>query len=77
MKALVEYLAQALVEDPSQVVVTEVVTATDVLLELRVAKSDMGRIIGKSGRIIQAMRAVVQACAAREAKRAQLELLED
>lgn len=77
MKELVEYLAKALVDDPDQVRVTEVVTGPDVLLELRVAPDDMGRIIGRNGKVISAIRALVQVCAAREARRAQLELIEE
>lgn len=78
MKDLVEYLAKSLVDDPTQVVVTETPAGREsVLVELRVAQPDMGRIIGKSGRVIQALRAVVQACASRTGQRAQLELLED
>ncbi len=77
MKDLVEYLAKSLVDDPEQVEVSEVVTGPDVLLELRVGPDDMGRIIGRSGRVINAMRTVVQMCAARQARRAQLELIEE
>lgn len=77
MKALVEYLAKALVDEPDQVQVTEVVTGPDVLLELRVAPGDMGRIIGRGGKVISAIRALVQVSAAREARRASLELVED
>jgi predicted RNA-binding protein YlqC (UPF0109 family) len=77
MKELVEYLAQSLVDDPTQVQVTEVVTGPDVLIELRVAQPDMGRIIGRNGKTISAMRTLVQACAGLDARRAQLELVED
>lgn len=77
MKELVEYLAKTLVDEPDEVQVTEVVTGADVLIELRVAQTDMGRIIGRNGKVISAMRALVQVCAAREAKRAALELVED
>jgi hypothetical protein len=77
MKELVEYLTKALVDDPEQVHVTEVVTGPNVLLELRVAQPDMGRIIGKNGKVISAMRLLVQACAVRQAKRAELELVEE
>jgi predicted RNA-binding protein YlqC (UPF0109 family) len=77
MKELVEYLTKALVDEPDQVHVTEVVTGPDVLVELRVAPSDMGRIIGRNGRVISAIRALLQVCAAREARRSQLELVED
>jgi hypothetical protein len=77
MKELVEYLAKSLVDDPTQVQVTEVVTGADVLVELRVAPEDMGRIIGKGGKVITALRTLVQVCATREAKRVQLEVVED
>jgi predicted RNA-binding protein YlqC (UPF0109 family) len=76
MKALVEYMAQALVDDPNQVSVTEVVTGPDLILELRVGPGDMGRVIGRQGRVVNAMRALVQMCAARDARRAQLEIVE-
>ncbi len=76
MKELVEYIAKALVDDPAQVSVAEVETGVDVLLELRVAREDMGRVIGKQGRVANAIRALVQVCAVREAKRAQLEIVE-
>jgi predicted RNA-binding protein YlqC (UPF0109 family) len=77
MKALVEYLAKALVDDPSEVSVSEVVTGPDVILELRVGPGDMGRVIGRGGRVVNAMRSLVQMVAARQARRAQLEIVED
>jgi predicted RNA-binding protein YlqC (UPF0109 family) len=77
MKELVEYLAKALVEDPSQVVATEIVHGTDVTVELKVAQSDMGRVIGRSGRVINAIRTLAQMCAARDGQRAFVELIED
>jgi hypothetical protein len=77
MKELVEYLAKALVDDPAQVQVSEVVTGSDVLLELRVAPADMGRIIGKGGKVITALRTLVQVCATRDARRVELEVVED
>lgn len=77
MKELVEHIAKALVDDPAQVSVTEVTTGSDVLLELRVAPDDMGRMIGRGGRVINALRTLVQMCATREAKRAHLELIEE
>ncbi len=76
MKDLVEYIAKALVDDPGQVVVTEIETGLDVILELHVAQPDMGRVIGRGGRVANAIRTLVQMCAAREAKRAQLEIVE-
>ncbi|MGH2522159.1 MAG: KH domain-containing protein [Anaerolineales bacterium] len=77
MKELIEHIVKALVDDPSQVSVTEVTTGADVLLELRVGPGDMGRVIGRGGKVISAMRTLAQMCAAREAKRAHLELVED
>ena len=77
MKELVEYLAKSLVEDPSQVVATEIVHGTDVTVELKVAQSDMGRVIGRSGRVINAIRTLTQMCAAREGQRAFVELIEE
>jgi len=76
MKELVEFLAKSLVDDPAQVSVTEVVAGPEVILELRVGPGDMGRVIGRSGRVVNAMRTLVQVCAAREARRAQLEIVE-
>jgi len=76
MKELVEHIAKALVDDPSQVVVTQVETGPDVHIELHVAQPDMGRVIGRGGRVANAIRTLVQMCAAREAKRAQLEIVE-
>ena len=76
MKELVEYLAKSLVDDPAQVSVTEVVAGPEAILELRVGPGDMGRVIGRSGRVVNAMRTLVQVCAAREARRAQLEIVE-
>jgi predicted RNA-binding protein YlqC (UPF0109 family) len=76
MKELVEYMAKALVDDPDRVLVTEVVTGSEVILELRVGPGDMGRVIGRGGRVVNAMRALVQMTAARQARRAQLEIIE-
>ncbi len=76
MKDLVEYMAKALVDDPDQVAVTEEVRGPNVVLELRVGPGDMGRVIGRQGRVVNAMRALVQFSAARQAKRAQLEIVD-
>ena len=76
MKELVEYMAKALVDNPERVSVSEVVTGADVILELRVGEGDMGRVIGRGGRVVNAMRTLVQVCAARQARRAQLEIVE-
>ncbi|HEX7593161.1 MAG TPA: KH domain-containing protein [Anaerolineae bacterium] len=75
LKELVEYIARTLVEDPSQVQVNVNEGATSVALELRVAPGDMGRVIGKSGRIANAMRTVVRIAAMRQGKRATLEIV--
>ena len=76
LKELVEYIVKSLVDDPSEVFVTEVLSGSEVILELRVAQRDMGRVIGRNGKVINAIRALAQMSAAREAKRVQLELVE-
>ena len=76
MKDLVEYIAKSLVDDPERVSVSEVVTGPEVILELRVGPGDMGRVIGRGGRVVNAMRTLVQTCAAKQARRAQLEIVE-
>lgn len=76
MKELVEYMARALVDNPDQVSVTEDVNGPNILLELRVGQGDMGRVIGRQGRVVNAMRALLQFTAARQTKRAQLEIVE-
>ncbi len=77
MKELVEYLAKALVDNPEQVMVTETLTGADVVVEVQVAPDDMGRIIGRGGRVINAIRTLAQMCAARDGQRAYVELMED
>ena len=74
MKELIEYMAKALVEDPSQVYVEEIVGARQVICQLRVAPEDMGRVIGKGGRVANAMRALLRVAAVRKGKRAVLEI---
>ena len=76
MKDLVLYMAQSLVDDPTQVRVTESPSGPDVTLELRVGPGDMGRVIGRQGRVVNAMRALVQLCAARDGRRVQLEIVD-
>ena len=66
MKDLVEIIAKALVDSPDQVVVTETKKDDTVVVELRVAPSDMGKVIGKQGRIAKSIRSVVNAAAARD-----------
>ncbi len=76
MQALIEYMAKALVDDPAQVQVSEVENRGSlVVFELRVAQDDMGRVIGKGGRVANAMRALLRVVGAREGKRVQLEIV--
>ena len=76
MKDLVEYIAQALVDEPEQVRVSEVEGNQTSVLELRVAKADLGKVIGKQGRTARAIRAVVSAAAVKAQKRTVLEIIE-
>lgn len=75
MKDLVEFIAKELVEFPDQVSVTEVEKDGDTVLELRVAETDMGKVIGKQGRIAKAIRTVVKAASMKENKKVQVEIL--
>lgn len=75
LKDLVAYIAKSLVEDPSQVDVRVIEGANSVTVELHVAPGDMGRVIGKSGRIANAMRTLVRVAAIRQGKRATLEIV--
>lgn len=76
MKELIEYIAKSLVDDPSSVEVTEVEGASAMILELRVAQEDMGRVIGRGGRVANAMRTLLRVVAAKQGKRASLEIIE-
>lgn len=76
LKDLVEFLARALVDHPEQVHVTEIAGEQTVVLELRVARDDLGKVIGKQGRTVKAMRALLSAASAKLRKRADLEILE-
>jgi predicted RNA-binding protein YlqC (UPF0109 family) len=76
MKELIEYLAKALVDHPDLVTVTEIVGEKTSVYELRVAKEDMGKIIGKSGRTAQALRTLITAAGIKRGKKAVLEILE-
>lgn len=69
MKELVEVIVKALVDDPESVVVTEKEEGRTTILEVKVADSDMGKVIGKQGRIAKAIRAVVKAAASKEDKK--------
>jgi len=76
MKELIKYIAKALVDYPEQVEVTEVVGNQTSVLELKVAKEDLGKIIGKQGRTARAMRTLLSAASAKIKKRTVLEILE-
>lgn len=76
MKEFVEYVVKGLVDHPDEVHVSAVDGSNETILELSVASQDMGRIIGKSGRVINAVRALVQVAAARQGQQVKLELLE-
>jgi hypothetical protein len=76
MKDLIKYIAQALVDNPEQVEVDEVEGNQTSVLELKVAKEDLGKVIGKQGRTARAMRTILSAASAKVKKRTVLEILE-
>ena len=76
MKDLLIRIAQALVDDPEQVRVTEIEATQTSVLELRVAKSDMGKVIGKQGRTVNAIRDILYAVSGKAGKRYRLEIVE-
>ncbi|MCR5403808.1 MAG: KH domain-containing protein [Butyrivibrio sp.] len=75
MKDLVEVIAKALVDNPSEVVVTEKKEGRNIVIELHVAPSDMGKVIGRQGRIAKAIRAVVKAASTRENVKVDVEIV--
>ena len=75
MKELVEYIAKSIVSAPDQVVVTEETNEQGIILKLQVADDDKGRVIGKQGRIAEAMRTLIRVKAAKTGTRATLEIL--
>ena len=75
-KDLIEYIAKSLVDDPSQVTVNVVEGEKSTILELRVAEADIGKVIGKQGRIAKAMRTVLLAATAKTGKHTVLEILD-
>jgi len=77
MKELVQYLAKALVNNPDAVEVNETQGETASVLELRVAKEDLGRIIGKQGRTAKSIRTILNAAASRANRKVVLEIIED
>ena len=76
IKELVEVIAKALVDDPESVTVNERTEKKTTILEVRVADSDMGKVIGKQGRIAKAIRSVVKAAAAKEDKKVIVDILD-
>lgn len=76
MKELLEVIAKSLVDYPDEVYINEVEGEKSIILELRVSKDDMGKVIGKQGRIAKAIRTVVKAAAVKENKRVVVEILQ-
>lgn len=76
MKELLEFIAKSLVDNPADVYVTESESGSAVVLELHVGESDMGKVIGKQGRIAKSIRAVMKACASRENKKVIVEIVQ-
>jgi predicted RNA-binding protein YlqC (UPF0109 family) len=76
MKELLEYLAKALVDHPEDVTVTATENESTVVLELNVARDDLGKVIGKQGRIARALRTIVKASAVKNGKRAIVEIVD-
>ena len=76
MKALVAHLAEALVDNPEQVKVSESESGDMIGIELTVAQDDLGKVIGKQGRTARAMRTILSASAGRDNKKARLDILE-
>ena len=75
MKELVEVIAKSLVEYPNEVVVTETEKEKAIVIELHVAASDMGKVIGKQGRIAKAIRSVVKAAASKSEKKVVVDIV--
>jgi len=76
MRELIEFIAKALVDNPDEVKVSEVEGEVTSVIELRVAKSDLGKVIGKEGRTARAMRTLLTAASTKLRKRAVLEIIE-
>ena len=75
MKELVEVIAKALVDNPDEVLVTEKENGKNITVELHVAPSDMGKVIGKQGRIAKAIRSVVKAASSKDKKKVDVEII--
>jgi uncharacterized protein len=76
MKELIKFIAQALVDNPEQVVVKEIAGEQTSVIELKVAKEDLGKVIGKQGRTARAMRTILSAASTKIRKRSVLEIIE-
>ena len=76
MKQLLTYIAQNLVEHPDEVTVTEIAGAGETILELRVHPDDMGKVIGRQGRIAKEIRALMRSVAQRQGKRVNVEIMD-
>jgi predicted RNA-binding protein YlqC (UPF0109 family) len=76
MRELIEYIAKSLVDRPEEVVVSEVEGEVTSVIELKVAKEDLGKVIGKQGRTARAMRTILNAASTKLRKRAVLEIIE-
>lgn len=77
MKDLVDYIARAIVDHPQEVEVNEVEGEKSIIIELKVNDEDMGKVIGKQGRIANAIRTVVKAAATRDGKRVIVEIMQN
>ena len=75
MKELVMYIVKALVDNPDEVTVEETMQKDEIILKLKVSQDDVGKVIGKQGRIAKAIRTVVKAAASHENKRAVVEII--
>lgn len=76
MKELIEFISLSIVDDPTQVEVSEVHNRANVTIVLKVAKEDMGRVIGKNGKVANSMRTLLRVAAAREGKRVTLDVVD-
>ncbi len=76
MKELLTYIVQSLVDDPGQVTVTERTGSGGTVLEVRVADGDMGKVIGRQGRIVRQIRVLMKAVAQRQGKKVSIEILD-
>ena len=76
MKELLTYIAQSLVDNPDKVIVDEKVTSKETVFEVRVADGDMGKVIGRQGRIVRQIRVLMKAVAQRQGKKVSVEILD-